>query len=123
VHLAAPSFRALRSGSDRRIEPGVAAGTLVMAGIPVGLHRLVRHLLGIPAMATAPSYAVDPPTGDGDRDPDRGLCRSCGRLAAAPLVSALVGPGRIVRHWTCGGCGREWSSLEAVPGGSHRLKP
>ncbi|NVO16562.1 MAG: hypothetical protein HXX10_21250 [Rhodoplanes sp.] len=83
-----------------------------MAGIPFGLRRLVRHLLGIPAT----SSAVDQPTGDGDR----ALCRSCGRLAAAPLVSALVGPGRIVQHWTCDRCGREWSSFKAVPGGPPR---
>jgi hypothetical protein len=43
-----------------------------------------------------------------------GRCE-CGRRAAAPSMSVHTRPGPVEHHWTCSGCGRQWSSSAVAP--------
>ena len=91
--------RVLLIGTDQRITSGPAAKRLhSKAGYMVAPERFAERSDSFPL--------------------HRGSRCECGRRSTAPSMSVYVRSGLIEHHWTCGGCGRQWSSSTAVPLGS-----
>jgi hypothetical protein len=79
---------------------------------PLHFHQRVNHLWALREKhrRSAPVFATI------DRRSDR--CCECGHRATAPSMSIHVRPGLVEHHWTCSGCGRQWSTSTVVPVGS-----
>src|SRR4029079_18799004 len=79
--------------------------------LPLAFSSACRPPLGI--AAETPKVSAGPCA---NRRSD-GRCE-CGRRATAPSMSIHVRLGLVEHHWTCSGCGRQWSTSTVVPVGS-----
>jgi len=88
-------------------------GKFAMATIyPLHFHQRVDHFWASRQKhrRSAPVFATIDRRSDG--------CCECGRRATAPSMSIHVRLGLVEHHWTCSGCGRQWSTSTVVPQGS-----
>jgi hypothetical protein len=79
---------------------------------PLHFHQRVDHLWALRQKHRRSAPVLAPI----DRRSD-GRCE-CGRRATAPSMSIHVRLGLVEHHWTCSGCGRQWSTSTVVPVGS-----